>query len=59
MPTVVSSLRVNDTLLHYKYISNYPDNPVLVVFPGGPGFGYALYEPQVTPLLEHVNLLFF
>ena len=42
-------------ILSYKYVKRGNDRPTLIVFPGGPGFGYELYESHSGHLIEYVK----
>ncbi|OGT29673.1 MAG: hypothetical protein A3E87_08430 [Gammaproteobacteria bacterium RIFCSPHIGHO2_12_FULL_35_23] len=54
-------IEANRISFHYKYVFEEDrfSKPTLVVFPGGPGFGLALYEAQISFLVNSVNILFF
>lgn len=58
-PKTEGFLEVRGTNLFYKYNASSSDKPTLVVIPGGPGFGFEIYEPCFLPFINLVNLLFF
>ncbi len=52
-------ITIRGTPIYYKYIQTDPSWPTLVFVPGGPGFGYGMYEERSLVLAEYVNVLLF
>lgn len=51
--------RINHTELFYKYFQIDSKKPTLMALPGGPGFGSEMYEEQLKPFQNLVNILLF
>lgn len=48
-----------DLTLAYKHITHGDKRPTVVVFPGGPGMEYALYETHTDYIEPYADLLYF